>query len=183
MTKDIILYGSTGSIGVNTLSIIENTDKEYNIIALACNNNYQLLSVQARKFKPKYIIDVATLTGACVVALGHHRTAVMSNCDELSKLIINAGESSVDRAWTLPMGDEYEAQLKSNFADFANIGGGGGGSITAACFLGKFTKNMKWAHLDIAGTAWISGDKKGSTGRPVPLLTEFIINQSNEKSS
>ena len=136
----------------------------------------------SERFKPKYIIDVATLTGACVVALGHHRTAVMSNCDELSKLIINAGENSLDRAWAMPMGDEYEAQLKSNFADFANIGGGGGGSITAACFLGKFTKNMKWAHLDIAGTAWVSGEKKGSTGRPVPLLTEFIINQSIDKT-
>jgi leucyl aminopeptidase len=137
----------------------------------------------SEKFKPKYIIDVATLTGACVVALGHHRTAVMSNCEALSKLIINAGEDAVDRAWVLPMGNEYEAQLKSNFADFANIGGGGGGSITAACFLGKFTKNMSWAHLDIAGTAWVSGDKKGSTGRPVPLLTEFIIKQSDNKST
>ena len=135
----------------------------------------------SERFKPKYIIDVATLTGACVVALGHHRTAVMSNCDELSELIMNAGENSLDRAWAMPMGAEYEAQLKSNFADFANIGGGGGGSITAACFLGKFTKKMKWAHLDIAGTAWVSGDKKGSTGRPVPMLTEFIINQSFDK--
>ncbi|MFQ3333907.1 MAG: leucyl aminopeptidase [Woeseiaceae bacterium] len=163
------------SMSGQTIEIL-NTDAEGRLIL--CD-----ALTYSEKFKPKYIIDVATLTGACVVALGHHRTAVMSNCDELSKLIINAGESSVDRAWALPMGDEYEAQLKSNFADFANIGGGGGGSITAACFLGKFTKNMKWAHLDIAGTAWISGDKKGSTGRPVPMLTEFIINQSNEKSS
>ena len=114
-----------------------------------------------------------------MIALGHHRTAIMSNDEKLSDLLSMAGEKSLDRAWKMPMGSEYEAQLKSNFADLANIGGRDGGMITAACFLGKFTKNMKWAHLDIAGTAWVSGAKKGSTGRPVPLLSEFIIQQSN----
>ena len=136
----------------------------------------------AERFKPKYIIDIATLTGACVIALGHHRTAVMSNDKNLSDLIMKAGEDSLDRAWKMPMGGEYEAQLNSNFADIANIGGRAGGSITAACFLGKFTKNMNWAHLDIAGTAWVSGAKKGSTGRPVPLLSEFIIQQSKNNT-
>ena len=133
----------------------------------------------ARRFKPKYIVDVATLTGACVIALGHHRTAIMSNSDELSDELMNAGDKSNDLCWKMPMGREYEMQLNSNFADMANIGGRYGGSITAACFLGKFTRNMKWAHLDIAGTAWTSGAKKGSTGRPVPLLSQFILNQSS----
>ena len=132
----------------------------------------------ARRFKPEVLIDVATLTGACVVALGHHLTAVMSHSDTLAGSITAAGHAAADRAWRMPMAVEYERQLKSNFADFANIGGREGGSITAACFLSKFTDGMNWAHLDIAGTAWRSGGKKGSTGRPVPLLSEFVLERA-----
>jgi leucyl aminopeptidase len=132
----------------------------------------------ARRFKPEVLIDVATLTGACVVALGHHRTAVMSHSDKLANAITDAGITAGDRAWRMPMAVEYERQLKSNFADFANVGGRDGGSVTAACFLSKFTDGMNWAHMDIAGTAWRSGGKKGSTGRPVPLLTEFILERA-----
>jgi leucyl aminopeptidase len=129
----------------------------------------------SRRFKPSVVIDVATLTGACVIALGHHRTAVMSNQDELAKSIVDAGNAADDRGWHMPLGEEYTEQLKSNFADFANVGGREGGAITAAAFLAKFTEGLNWAHLDIAGTAWLSGSRKGSTGRPVPMLTEFLL--------
>jgi leucyl aminopeptidase len=132
----------------------------------------------SRRFKPAVVLDVATLTGACVVALGKHRTAVMSRNDKLAREITDAGLSADDRGWQLPMADEYEEQLKSNFADFANVGGRDGGAITAACFLGKFTEGLNWAHLDIAGTAWRSGTAKGSTGRPVPLLSEFVLQRA-----
>jgi leucyl aminopeptidase len=132
----------------------------------------------SRKFKPEVVIDVATLTGACVIALGHHRTAVMSRSDDLAKQITDAGVAADDRAWQLPLADEYEQQLKSNFADFANVGGRDGGAITAGCFLSKFTEGLNWAHLDIAGTAWRSGNAKGSTGRPVPMLSEFIMRRA-----
>ncbi|MBU2676942.1 MAG: leucyl aminopeptidase [Gammaproteobacteria bacterium] len=133
----------------------------------------------SRRFKPAAIIDVATLTGACVVALGAHRTAVMSNDDDLRSELVAAGESAEDRAWPMPLGDEYAQQLKSNFADMSNIGGPGGGAVTAGCFLGKFTKGMTWAHMDIAGTAWKSGAKKGASGRPVPLLSEMLLARCN----
>jgi leucyl aminopeptidase len=129
----------------------------------------------SRRFKPAAIIDVATLTGACVVALGHHRCAIYANNDSLQDELFGAGKSSEDIGWPMPMGAQYAAQLKSNFADMANIGGAGGGSVTAACFLGKFTDNMNWAHLDIAGVAWKSGAKKGASGRPVSLLSEFML--------
>ena len=129
----------------------------------------------ARRFKPAAIIDVATLTGACVVALGAHRTAIMSNSDELREEIFAAGDAAEDRGWPMPLGDEYTAQLKSNFADMANIGGPGAGALTAGCFLGKFTDGMNWAHLDIAGTAWKSGAKKGGSGRPVPMLSQVLL--------
>jgi leucyl aminopeptidase len=129
----------------------------------------------SRRFKPAAIIDVATLTGACVVALGSHRTAIMSNDDALREEIFAAGDTAADRGWPMPLGDEYAAQLKSNFADMANIGGPGGGAVTAGCFLGKFTDGMKWAHLDIAGTAWKTGTKKGATGRPVPMLSQLLL--------
>ncbi|MDH3621104.1 MAG: leucyl aminopeptidase [Gammaproteobacteria bacterium] len=129
----------------------------------------------SRRFKPAAIIDVATLTGACVVALGAHRTAIMSNSDELREEIFAAGDAAEDRGWPMPLGDEYTAQLKSNFADMANIGGPGGGAVTAGCFLGKFTDGMNWAHLDIAGTAWKSGAKKGASGRPVPMLSQVLL--------
>ena len=132
----------------------------------------------SRRFKPAVVLDVATLTGACVIALGHHRTAVMSRSDELAAEIITSGIAADDRGWQMPLADEYERELKSNFADFANVGGREGGAITAACFLGKFTDGMEWAHLDIAGTAWRSGKSKGSTGRPVPLLTEFVLRRA-----
>ena len=132
----------------------------------------------SRRFKPAAIIDVATLTGACVVALGKHRSALMSNDENLSAELVSAGNDSTDLVWPMPMGDEYVEQLKSNFADMANIGGPTGGAITAACFLGKFTDGMAWAHLDIAGTAWKSGAKKGATGRPVPLLSQLLLARS-----
>jgi leucyl aminopeptidase len=131
----------------------------------------------SRRFKPAAIIDVATLTGACVIALGHHHTAVMSNNDELSDSLVAAGRTSDDRSWPLPLDEKYANQLQSNFADFANVGGREGGAITAGCFLGKFTDGMNWAHLDIAGTAWKSGKQKGATGRPVPLLTELMLSR------
>ena len=129
----------------------------------------------SRRFKPAAIIDVATLTGACVVALGAHRSAIMSYSATLREEIFAAGEAAEDRGWPMPLGDEYAAQLKSNFADMANIGGSGGGAVTAGCFLGKFTDGMNWAHLDIAGVAWKSGAKKGASGRPVPMLSQLLL--------
>ena len=128
------------------------------------------------KFKPEVVIDTATLTGACIIALGHHICAVLSNDDSLANDIIDAGNTINDRAWQLPMGNDYKKQLKSSFADLGNIGGRAAGTITAACFLGEFTKDYKWAHIDIAGTAW-SG--KDSTGRPVPLLSQYLINKAS----
>jgi len=155
------------SMSGKTIEIL-NTDAEGRLIL--CD-----ALTYARRFKPDTIIDVATLTGACVVALGHHHTGVMSNNDELAKSIVAAGIASDDRGWQLPLTDEYANQLKSNFADFANVGGRDGGAITAGCFLGKFTDGLNWAHLDIAGTAWKSGKQKGASGRPVPMLTEFLL--------
>ncbi|GAA3912396.1 leucyl aminopeptidase [Litoribacillus peritrichatus] len=131
------------------------------------------------KYNPKSVIDIATLTGACVIALGHHPSAVYANDDELSKTIVESGLASWDRVWPMPLWDEYQEELDSNFADMANIGSRAGGSITAACFLSRFTKKYKWAHLDIAGTAWHSGGKKkGSSGRPVPLLVDYLLKQA-----
>lgn len=136
----------------------------------------------AQQFKPKSIIDVATLTGACVIALGHVYTGLMSPSNGLAQELLDAGEQAVDPAWRLPMADEYGQKLKSNFADFANVAGREGGAITAACFLSKFTQGETWAHLDVAGTAWQSGSAKGATGRPVPLLTQYFLNQLNQES-
>lgn len=130
------------------------------------------------KYKPDAVIDVATLTGACIVALGHHISGLMSNNDELANELLNAGKKIQDQAWQLPMNEDYQAQLKSNFADIPNIGDRSAGTITAACFLSRFTEDYNWVHLDIAGTAWKSGAAKGATGRPVPLLTQFLINRS-----
>jgi leucyl aminopeptidase len=121
------------------------------------------------------VIDIATLTGACVIALGHVCTGLFANDDALAEELLAAGAAAWDRAWRLPLWDDYQEQLKSNFADMANIGGRPAGSVTAACFLSRFARNFKWAHLDIAGTAWRSGKEKGSTGRPVPLLTRFLM--------
>lgn len=132
----------------------------------------------ARRYKPAALIDVATLTGACVIALGAYHTGVMSNDDALAREIVSAGLRADDRAWRLPLTEEYGEQLKSNFADFANIGGREAGAITAAAFLAKFTLGLKWAHLDIAGTAYVGGAHKGSTGRPTPLLADFLIHRA-----
>jgi len=130
------------------------------------------------RFKPRAVIDVATLTGACIVALGSQTSGLMSNDEELARQLLGAGQNADDRAWQLPLFDEYQEQLDSPFADIANIGGPKAGTITAACFLSRFTKAYAWAHLDIAGTAWISGGKeKGATGRPVPLLTQYLLDR------
>ena len=131
----------------------------------------------ADRFKPDVVVDIATLTGACVVALGHHATGLLSNDQDLADELLEAGQASGDRAWQLPLWDEYDEQISSNFADMANIGGRGAGTITAGCFLARFTKDYRWAHLDIAGVAWKSGHAKGATGRPVQLLTRFLLNR------
>ena len=130
------------------------------------------------KYKPAAVVDIATLTGAMVIALGHVATGLFANSDPLARELVQAGEGGWDRAWHLPMWDDYQEQLKSNFADFPNIGSRAGGSITAACFLSRFTKSYPWAHLDIAGTAWKSGAEKGATGRPVALLTHFLARRA-----
>ncbi|MDH4869550.1 leucyl aminopeptidase [Pseudomonas sp. BN515] len=132
----------------------------------------------AERFKPQAVIDIATLTGACIVALGSNTSGLMGNNDALVKQILKAGEYADDRAWQLPLFDEYQEQLDSPFADIANIGGPKAGTITAGCFLSRFAKKFHWAHLDIAGTAWVSGGKdKGATGRPVPLLTQYLLDR------
>ncbi len=132
----------------------------------------------ARRFEPAAVVDMATLTGACVVALGAHHSGCMSNDDALARELVAAGVRADDRTWHLPITEEYAEQLKSNFADMANIGGREGGAITAAAFLGKFTQGMKWAHLDIAGVAYQGGANKGSTGRPTPMLADFLIHRA-----
>jgi leucyl aminopeptidase len=132
----------------------------------------------ARRYEPKAIVDVATLTGACIVALGSHASAVYSKDDDLAEELVNAGEWTGDRAWRMPLWDEYQAQLKSRFADVANMGGPQAGSVTAACFLSRFTDSMRWAHMDVAGSAFQGGANKGATGRPVGLLFRFLIGQS-----
>jgi leucyl aminopeptidase len=150
---------------------ILNTDAEGRLI-LADALHY------ARRFHPAAIIDIATLTGACMIALGHHHSGVMGNDDGLVRELLEAGVRADDRTWQLPVTEEYAEQLKSNFADFANIGGREGGAITAAAFLGKFTQGLKWAHLDVAGIAYQGGAQKGSTGRPTPLLADFLIHRA-----
>lgn len=135
----------------------------------------------AERFEPSVVIDIATLTGACVIALGHHATGLFSNNDGLAREILDVADEAYDRVWQMPLWDDYQEQLKSNFADMANIGGRAGGSITAACFLSRFARKYDWAHLDIAGTAWRSGRDKGGTGRPVPLLTHFLLRRASAK--
>ncbi len=135
----------------------------------------------AERFEPAAVIDIATLTGACVIALGHVVSGLFANDDSLAREVQAAGEHAGDGAWHLPLHDEYQEQLRSNFADFANIGGRPAGAVTAACFLSRFTGKFKWAHLDVAGTAWKSGKEKGSTGRPVPLLTQFLVNRAGRR--
>ncbi|RYU63117.1 leucyl aminopeptidase [Methylolobus aquaticus] len=129
----------------------------------------------AKRYNPTAVIDIATLTGACIVALGRHPSGLMGNQDALCEALLQAGERCWDRVWRLPLWDEYQEQLKSNFADLANIGGPDGGAITAGCFLSRFAKDFPWAHVDIAGTAWKTGQDKGATGRPVPLLMQYLI--------
>lgn len=131
------------------------------------------------RFDPELVIDIATLTGACVIALGKHATAVLSQHNPLAHELVNASEQSSDKAWRLPLWDEYQDQIESPFADMSNLGGRPAGTITAACFLSRFTRKYTWAHLDIAGTAWLGGSKKGATGRPVPMLTQFLMNKAN----
>ena len=139
----------------------------------------RLVLCDALTYKPQAVIDIATLTGACVVALGAHTSGLLGNNDELIEQLLSAGKAADDRAWQLPLFDEYQEQLDSPFADIANIGGPKAGTITAACFLSRFAKNFNWAHLDIAGTAWTSGGKdKGATGRPVPLLTQYLLDRA-----
>ncbi|MCP4040825.1 MAG: leucyl aminopeptidase [Gammaproteobacteria bacterium] len=132
----------------------------------------------AERYNPDTVIDIATLTGACVIALGKHATGLLSNHSSLSADLLKAGTAAVDRAWEMPLWEEYQEQLKSNFADIANVGGRQAGTITAACFLSRFTKQFHWAHLDIAGTAWRSGKAKGATGRPVPLLVQYLLDRA-----
>jgi leucyl aminopeptidase len=134
----------------------------------------------AERYKPAVVIDIATLTGAVVIALGAHASGLLANNDQLAREILTAGKYTYDRAWQLPLWDDYQKQLDSNFADMANIGGREGGTITAACFLSRYAKQYKWAHLDVAGTAWKTGKEKGATGRPVPLLTQLLINRANK---
>jgi leucyl aminopeptidase len=131
----------------------------------------------AQEFKPEVIVDLATLTGACVVALGHNAAAVMTKTDGMFEEFKTAGEQTHDRVWELPLWDEYQKQLDTSFADMKNIGGAPAGTITAGCFLSRFTEGQKWAHIDIAGVAW-KDKKEGATGRPVAMLTQYLINKS-----
>ncbi len=132
-----------------------------------------------QKFEPDVIIDAATLTGACVIALGHHATGLISNDDDLANDLIAAGNAVVDRAWRLPLWEEYQSQLDSAFADMKNVGGMPGGVLTAGCFLSRFAEDQRWAHLDVAGSAWKWGGEEGSSGRPVGLLAEYLLNRTN----
>ncbi len=161
------------SMSGKTIEIL-NTDAEGRLIL--CD-----ALTYAQRYAPAALIDVATLTGACVIALGNHMSGLMANDDGLAEELLAAGRRADDAAWRLPMGEDYEKQLKSNFADFANVGGREGGAITAACFLSKFTRDATWAHLDIAGTAWRSGNRKGASGRPVPLLVDYLIERAGAR--
>jgi len=158
------------SMSGQTIEIL-NTDAEGRLIL--CD-----ALTYSERFEPAAVIDIATLTGACVIALGHVASGLFANDDGLADEVVAAGQTSWDRVWHMPAWEDYQEQLKSNFADMANIGGRPGGSITAACFLARFARKFKWAHLDIAGTAWKSGREKGSTGRPVPLLTQFLMTRA-----
>jgi leucyl aminopeptidase len=133
------------------------------------------------RFEPAAVIDIATLTGACVIALGYVASGLYSNDDALAQELVGASQTAWDRAWPMPLWDDYQEQIKSPFADIANVGGRPAGSVTAACFLARFARKFKWAHLDIAGTAWRSGKDKGSTGRPVPLLTTFLMGRAAKR--
>ena len=158
------------SMSGQTIEIL-NTDAEGRLIL--CDT-----LTYAERFKPAAVVDIATLTGACIVALGHHASGLFATDDGLADALTTAGQRTGDRAWRLPLWADYQSQLDSNFADMANIGGRSAGAVTAACFLARFTKKFKWAHLDIAGTAWKSGKEKGATGRPVPMLVQFLLDRA-----
>jgi leucyl aminopeptidase len=158
------------SMSGQTIEIL-NTDAEGRLIL--CD-----ALTYAERFKPAAVVDIATLTGACVIALGHHRSGLFSPDDALAAELQAAGDAAFDPAWRLPLDDEYDEALKSNFADMGNVGGRAGGAVTAAMFLKRFAGKLRWAHLDIAGTAWKSGAAKGATGRPVPLLTHFVLGRA-----
>jgi leucyl aminopeptidase len=155
------------SMSGQTIEVL-NTDAEGRLI-LADALTY------AERYEPEAVVDVATLTGAMVIALGHVACGVFSNNDTLARALLQAGDDAYDRAWQLPLWDDYQEGLASNFADVANVAGRAGGSITAACFLSRFAKKYDWAHLDIAGIAYKEGKEKGATGRPVPLLTRWLL--------
>jgi leucyl aminopeptidase len=159
------------SMSGQTVEVL-NTDAEGRLI-LADALTY------AERYEPEAVVDIATLTGAMVIALGHVACGVFSNNDALARALVAAGDDAYDRAWQLPLWDDYQDALNSNFADFANVAGRAGGSITAACFLSRFAKKYDWAHLDIAGIAWKEGKEKGATGRPVPLLATWLLAQEN----
>jgi leucyl aminopeptidase len=159
------------SMSGQTIEVL-NTDAEGRLI-LADALTY------AERYEPEVVVDMATLTGAMVIALGHVAAGLFSNSDALARALIAAGDDAYDRAWQMPLWDDYQEGLNSNFADFANVAGRAGGSITAACFLSRFTKKYDWAHLDIAGVAYREGKEKGATGRPVPLLTTWLLGQEN----
>jgi len=161
------------SMAGKTIEIL-NTDAEGRLIL--CD-----ALTYSERFNPVCVIDIATLTGAVIVALGRQATGLMANDQDLADALLKAGNDSHDRTWQLPLWDDYQPQLDSNFADIANIGGKEAGSVTAACFLSRFTEKFTWAHLDIAGTAWNSGKAKGATGRPVPLLVQFLLNHIENK--
>ena len=158
------------SMSGQTIEIL-NTDAEGRLIL--CD-----ALTYAERFKPAVVVDVATLTGACIVALGHHHSGLFTADDKVATQMLDASKAALDPCWRMPLDEEYDDGLKSNFADMANIGGRAGGAITAAMFLRRFTAKYPWAHLDIAGTAWKSGAAKGATGRPVPLLTHFVLSQN-----
>ncbi|HLU76329.1 MAG TPA: leucyl aminopeptidase [Burkholderiales bacterium] len=160
------------SLSGQTIEIL-NTDAEGRLIL--CD-----ALTYAERFNPAAVVDIATLTGACVIALGHVATGVFANDEGLAESLLEAGRESWDRGWRMPVWEDYQEQLKSPFADMANIGGRPGGSITAACFLARYAEKYPWAHLDIAGTAWTSGKNKGATGRPVPLLTTYLLHRAGQ---
>ena len=161
------------SMSGQTIEIL-NTDAEGRLIL--CD-----ALTYVERFKPAVVVDVATLTGACVIALGHHHSGLFTNDDELATQLLSAGREALDTCWRMPLDEEYDEGLKSNFADIPNVGSRAGGSITAAMFLKRFTVKYRWAHLDVAGTAWKSGHHKGSTGRPVGLLTHFVLSQQTKR--
>lgn len=164
------------SMSGQTIEIL-NTDAEGRLIL--CD-----ALTYAERFEPAVVVDIATLTGACIVALGNFHSGLYASDDELADNLLSAGRRALDTAWRMPLDDEYQDLLKSNFADMANIGGPAAGSVTAACFLARYTKAYRWAHLDIAGTAWLKGGKdKGASGRPVPMLCQFLIERQAQANA